>query len=105
MIEETEESVQIHVGCTLEEILLQRVLEVVDCFGGGGILKQFVVQVSLEERSFFGCFGCGECRPIIYGFSKCLSQLTFPSHNGGCLAVVDKMRVSSAQPVGRPALE
>ena len=32
MVEETEESVQIHVGRTFQKVLLQRVLEIVDSF-------------------------------------------------------------------------
>ena len=32
MVEETEEPLQIHAGCTFQKVLLQRVLEVVDSF-------------------------------------------------------------------------
>ena len=34
-----------------------------------------------------------------------LTQLTFPSCDGGCLAAMDKLSVSSVEPDGRPALE
>ena len=42
MIEETVQLVPTHVGCSLQEVFLQRVLEVVDCFGE--LLKQLVVE-------------------------------------------------------------
>ena len=108
---EAEEPVKIHVGRSFQEVLLQRVLEVVDCFGG--ILKQFVVEdflahVSIsdesafEERSSFGCFDCGECCPIIYEFF-----IPEPADFSvaQCLAAIDKFSVSSVKPVDRPALE
>ena len=36
--------------------------------------------------------------------SSYLNQLSFGSYDGGCVAVIDKLTVSSIKPVGRPAL-
>ena len=52
----SEKPVQVHIGCALEKLLLQRVLEVVDTFRG--ILKQcivenFVVQVCISNEHAF----------------------------------------------------
>ena len=57
MIEKAEKSVQVHIGCALEKVLLQRVLEVVDTFFG--ILKQcsivenFLVHVCISNEPTF----------------------------------------------------
>ena len=59
MIEETEEPVKILVDATLQELLLQHVLEVVD--------------------SFFRVSSSGSCKRL----------------QGGCVAVIDKLNVSS----------
>ena len=37
--------------------------------------------------------------------SSYLSQLTFPSNDGGSLAVIDKLSVSSVKPEDRPTLK
>ena len=37
--------------------------------------------------------------------SSFLNQLTFPSYDGGCLAVIDKLSVSSVKPWDRPTFE
>ena len=42
MFEKAEKSVQAHIGCALEKVLLQRVLVVVDTFFG--MLKQCIVE-------------------------------------------------------------
>ena len=56
MIEETEEPVQIHVGRTLQKVLLQRVLEIVDSFIRilqKVILEDCLVHVSISSESAF----------------------------------------------------
>ena len=63
MIEETEEPVQIHVGRTFQQVLLQRVLDVVDSFIRilqKVILGDWLVHIgiscesALEQRSSLG---------------------------------------------------
>ena len=77
MIEQTEEPVKIHVRGTLQEVLLQRVLEIVDSFFGilqTVVLEDYLVHVSisnesaLEERPSLRCFDRCEGYPIIYEF-------------------------------------
>ena len=48
MIEDTEEPVQIHVGRTLQEVLLQRVLEIVDSF------IRILQKANTKEKKAFG---------------------------------------------------
>ena len=75
VIEETEEPVQIHVGRTFQEVLLQRVLEIVDSFIRilqKVILEDCPVHVSIscesafEEWSSLGCFHRGDCHPVVH---------------------------------------
>ena len=97
MIEETEESVQIHVGRTLQKVLLQRVLEIVDSFIR--ILQKVILEdchaspVSLLFRRG-PLFGASTV-VMSSTSSSYLNELTFPSYDGGCLAVIDKFSVSS----------
>ena len=86
MVEETEEPVQIHVGRTFPKVLLQHVLEIVDSFIR--ILQKVVLEDCLVHI----------CIVIVTQSSTSssyLNQLTFPSYDGGCLAVIDKFSVSS----------
>ena len=56
MIEETEEPVQIHFGRTLQEVLLQRVLEIVDSFIRilqKVILEDCLVHICMSGESSF----------------------------------------------------
>ena len=84
VIEEMEESVQIHVGRTFQKGLLQCVLEIVDSFIR--ILQKVIVEdglvhvsissePALKQWTSLGCFYCGG--------------------DGGCLAAIDKLSVSS----------
>ena len=52
MVEETEESVQIHVGRTFQKVLLQRVLEIVDSF------IRILQKVILEDCLVHICISC-----------------------------------------------
>ena len=74
---ETEEPVQIHVGRTFQEVLLQRVLEIVDSFIRilqKVILEDCLVHVSIscesafEEWSSLGCFHRSDCHPVVHEF-------------------------------------
>ena len=99
MIEETEETVQIHVGRTLQKVLLQRVLEIVDSFIR--ILQKVILEDCLVHVSLLLRRGplLGASTAVIVTQSSTsssyLNQLTFPSCDGGCLAVIDKLSVSS----------
>ena len=77
MIEETEESVQIHVGRAFQKVLLQRVLEIVDSFIRilqKIILEDGLVHVSISRESALkqwtslGCFYCGDGHPVVHEF-------------------------------------
>ena len=100
MVEETEEPVQIHVGRTFQKVLLQRVREIVDSF------IRILQKVVLEDRLVHICITGQSRGPLLDAStvvmvtqsstsSSYLNQLTFPSYNGGCLAVIDKFSVSS----------
>ena len=110
MVEETEEPVQTHVGRTFQKVMLQRVLEVVDSFVR--ILQKVILedclihvcisgQSALEQRSSLGVVIVTQSSTS----SSYLNQLTFPSHDGGCLAVIDELNVSSVWPCGFAILE
>ena len=83
MIEEIEEPVQIHVGRAFQEVLLQRVLEIVDSFIR--ILQKVILEDCLVHVSI-------SCESALEEWS---SLGTFPSYDGGCLAGIDKLSVSS----------
>ena len=77
MIEETEEPVQIHVGRTLQKVLLQRVLEVVDSFVRilqKVILEDCLIHVCISsesavgQRSSLGRFHRSDCHPVVHEF-------------------------------------
>ena len=100
MVEETEEPVQIHVGRTFQKVLLQRVLEIVDSF------IRILQKVVLEDYIYASPVNLLLSRGPLLGASTVvmvtqstsssyLNQLTFPSYDGGCLAVTDKFSVSS----------
>ena len=101
MIEETEEPVQIHVGRTLQKVLLQGVLEIVDSFIR--ILQKVIsedclVHVSISgESAFESLLGASTVVIVTQSStsSSYLNQLTFPSYDSGCLAAIDKLSVSS----------
>ena len=101
MIEETEEPVQIHVGRTLEKVLLQRVLEVVDSFVR--ILQKVILEdclIHVSPSLFFSSgplLGASTVLIVTQSStsSSYLNQLSFPSYDGGCLVVIDKLSGSS----------
>ena len=77
VVEETEESVQIHVDRTFQKVLLLRVLEIVDSFIRilqKVILEDGLVHVSISSESALkqwtslGCFYCGDCHPVVHEF-------------------------------------
>ena len=77
MVEETEESVQIHVGRTFQKVLLQRVLEIVDSFIRilqKVILEDCLVHIciscksTLQERSSLWCFHRCDGHPVVHEF-------------------------------------
>ena len=95
MVEETEEPVQIHVGRTFQKVLLQRVLEIVDSFIRILLWRTALyiyaspVNLLLSRGPLLGASTQSSTS------SAYLNQLTFPSYDGGCLAVIDKFSVSS----------
>ena len=100
MIEETEEPVQIHIGRTFQKVLLQRVLEVVDSFIRilqKVILEDCLVHIGILLLSRGPLLGASTVVMVTQSStsSSYPNQLTFPSYDGGCLAVIDKLSVSS----------
>ena len=100
MIEETEEPVQIHVGRTFQKVLLQRVLEVVGSFIRilqKVILEECLVHIASLLLSRGPLLGASTVVIVTQSStsSSYLNQLTFPSYDGGCLTVIDKLSVSS----------
>ena len=113
VIEETEEPVQMHVGRTFQEVLLQRVLEIVDSFIRilqKVILEDCLVHVSIScESAFRSGPLLGASTAVIVTQSSTsssyLNHLIFPSYDGGCLAVIGKLSVSSVWPDDLAILE
>ena len=112
MIEATGEPIKIHVGRSLQEVLLLRVIEVVDSFSwisGRSIAKQPAVreciahEFAFEERSLKLCFNGSERDLITNEFlaSTPADQLTFP---GSCLAVIDSACPQPAPNLPGPAI-
>ena len=105
MVEETEEPVQIHVGRTFQKVLLQRVLEIVDSFIR--ILQKVVLFWRTALYIFASLVNLLLSRGPLLGASTVvmvtqsstsssyLNQLTLPSYDGGCLAVIDKFSAYS----------
>ena len=94
--------IQMHVSCTFQEVLLQRVLEVVGSF----VVENFRAHVSISHESALEEGSSLEYVVNVVQSSTRTSYLSqLPSYDGGCLAVIDKLNVSSVKPVGRPALE
>ena len=101
--QETEKSVQVQVGRPFQEELLQRVIEIIDSFVR--ILQEVVLEDCLVRVSV-SCGRILRSGPLLGASmvakvtqsstsSSYLSQLTLPSYDGGCLAGIDKLSVSS----------
>ena len=99
MVEETEEPVQIQVGRTFQKVLLQRVLEIIDSFIRGSCKRSFwrtALYIYASPVNLLLSRGPLLCASTVVMVtqsstsSSYLNQLTFPSYDGGCLAVIDK---------------